>query len=146
MKRRVLYMCHPVGGDVENNIKRALRWLAWLRRSYPGTTFVAPWIAGIMSGEDDADPAQREAGLVDCEATVQLLDGAVLVGGRVSTGMQRERASAVTVFDLTALGDEPPGDTHWFTPDAHRLSILSSIPVLPAGEAVESGPADTRDL
>lgn len=110
--RSVLYMAHPLGGDVDGNIKRALRWLAWLRRSFPETTFVAPWIAGVMSVGGDGTEADREAGLVDDCATVALLDGIVLAGGRISSGMARERVAAITagreVIDLTHLGDEPP--------------------------------------
>lgn len=65
MTRPVIYMCHPVAGDVKNNIARALRWLAWLRKSYPKTTFIAPWIAGVMSVGSDGTPEERKAGLVD---------------------------------------------------------------------------------
>lgn len=108
MNRPVIYMCHPVAGDVPGNIARALKWLAWLRKSFPATTFIAPWIADIMSGSDDSDPKQREAGLVDCEATAALCAGVVLVGGRISSGMLREAGRARTVADMTHLGDEPP--------------------------------------
>ena len=107
--RCVLYMAHPLGGDVEGNLKRAMRWLQWLRRSFPETTFIAPWIAAVLSGGDETDPKQREAGLIDDCAVVALLDGIVLVGGRVSPGMERESACHAVVFDLTGLGDEPPG-------------------------------------
>ena len=115
--RSVLYMAHPVApyGDrlVGDNVARAMRWLRWLRRSFPETTFIAPWIAALMCGEDDANPAQREAGLVDADAVIELVDGVVLVGGRISSGMEREAKRAKTsngvVFDLTELGDEPPG-------------------------------------
>ncbi len=106
--RAVLYMAHPLGGDVPSNLARAMRWLRWLRKSFPETTFVAPWIAAVVAGEDDADPAQREAGLVDACAVVALLDGVVLVGGRISTGMQREVSWTIVAYDLTELGDEPP--------------------------------------
>lgn len=116
--RSVLYMAHPLGGDVDGNIKRALRWLAWLRKSFPDATFVAPWIAGVLSGEDDADPAQREAGLVDCCATVAHLDGVVLVGGRISSGMERERDTAesagLRVANLISIGPEAPTDLYTF--------------------------------
>jgi hypothetical protein len=114
--RTVLYVCHPVGGDVDGNIKRSLRWISWLRRSFPTVTFNASWIAGILSGEDDADPAQREAGLVDCEAVVAICHGVVLVGGRISSGMERERLAAFEVrgeiVDLTWLGVEAPADLY----------------------------------
>lgn len=72
------------------NLDRALRWLSWLRRSFPETTFIAPWIATILSGVDDSDPAAREAGLVDDCAVVERCDGIVLCGPRVSSGMRRE--------------------------------------------------------
>lgn len=84
---------------VRANIDRALSWLSWLRRSFPETTFIAPRIAAIQSGEDNGDPAQREAGLVDDCAVVERCDGIVLVGGRISIGMQRERYHGVAQYD-----------------------------------------------
>lgn len=123
--RLVLYVAHPVAptpaqiaeeklhptpraAAVKRNVARAMRWLAWLRRSFPEVTFVAPWIASILSGEDDSDPRQREAGLVDADAVVPRCDGVVLCGGRISSGMGRERGVALRAWDLTPLGDEPP--------------------------------------
>lgn len=151
MTRQVLYVAHPVAptqGElvdairftpedasdeervriatqpVRDNIKSAMRWLAWLRKSFPETTFIAPWIAGIMSGEDNSVPAQREAGLVDCCAVVERCDGIVLCGGRISSGMRREMEHGrmryriwidpvddrpgFEVYDLT--GYQPEGD------------------------------------
>lgn len=155
--RQVLYVAHPVaptegeiaavpkynkGGHgmanrdellrraVEANIQRALRWLAWLRKSFPETTFIAPWIATIQSLGGDGTPEEREAGLVDDCAVVERCDGIVLVGGRISSGMRREmehglagntayRATRVVhlgmtttfkVYDLTGLGAPPPKD------------------------------------
>lgn len=72
------------------NLDRAMAWLAWLRRSFPETTFIAPWIASILAGEDDVDPSQPEAGLRDDCAVVERCDGIVLVGPRISEGMERE--------------------------------------------------------
>lgn len=97
-----------VTAALQANLERAMRWLAWLRRSFPEVTFVAPWIAAIMSGEDDSAPAQREAGLVDADAVIPRLDGIVLVGGRISSGMARERGRARRCWDLTGYGAEPP--------------------------------------
>jgi hypothetical protein len=112
MTRLVLYVAHPLGAPdragLDANLARAMRWLSWLRRAFPDTTFVAPWIAAVAAGEDDADPRQREAGLVDADAVIPRLDGVVLVGGRVSSGMARERGRARRAWDLTSLGDEPP--------------------------------------
>lgn len=112
MTRLVLYVAHPLGAPdaagLRANLERAMRWLSWLRRSFPETTFIAPWIAAIYSGENDSDPAQREAGLVDDCAVVERLDGMVLCGGRISSGMGREDGVARQSWDLTFLGEEPP--------------------------------------
>lgn len=106
---------------IRANIDRAMRWLDWLRRAFPETTFTAPWIASILAGADDSDPAQREAGMRDNEAIIERCDGIVLCGGRVSTGMRREMdhgiqsrieldvaARPFVAYDLTGMGAEPP--------------------------------------
>lgn len=95
---------------LDANIDRAGRWLQWLRKTNPEVTFVAPWIASVLTGEDDRDPAQRAAGLEDARAVIPRLTGVVLVGGRVSGGMTDERSVAQRVVDLTGLGLEPPTD------------------------------------
>ena len=111
-RRLVLYMAHPLGGDVDANLKRALRWLAWLRRTRPEATIIAPWIAAVMSIGDDGTPEERAAGLLDDCTVVGRCDVLVLVGGRVSSGMAMERAAAIDhgidELDLTHLGVEPP--------------------------------------
>lgn len=114
MSRLVNYVAAPLGAPdrarLEANIARAMRWLSWLRRSFPESTFIAPWIAAVLSGEDDADPRQREAGLVDADTVIPRLDGVVLVGGRVSSGMRREAMAARRVWSLTWLGLEPESE------------------------------------
>lgn len=112
MTRKLLYVCAPLSGDIQGNLKRAERWLKYLRESDSTNTYIAPWIADIYSGADDSDPEARERGLVDCETVVRRCDAVVLVGGRISSGMQRERDAAVaagrSVFDYTDMGAEPP--------------------------------------
>ena len=108
---KCLYLAHPVSGDVPANIARALRWLKFLRRHTPDVVIACPWIASILSGEDDADPAQRARGLQDCIEVVQRFDGVILVGGRISDGMRLEGGVVEgrgEIFDLTHLGEEPP--------------------------------------
>lgn len=131
--RNVLYVAHPLSPTeaemadagrsistlptitvaINRNVERAMRWLAWLRRAFPETTFIAPWIATVMSLYGDDSPALREAGLVDDCAVVERCDGIVLCGGRISSGMYREacagRFPAHWICDLTGLGGEPPG-------------------------------------
>lgn len=79
-----------VAQATESNAYRAMRWLSWLRRSFPETTFIAPWIVDILSGADDSDPVQREAGMQGNFAVIERCDGIVLCGPRISEGMRRE--------------------------------------------------------
>lgn len=150
MTRRVLYVAHPLaptreeiaagprfavengwGSDhaIRRNIDLALRWLAWLRRSFPQDTFIAPWIATVMSLHGDDSSELREAGLVDDCAVVERCDGIVLCGSRISSGMRREMAPGGhrvgllrpgepwSVFDLTVLQYKAP------PPDVDKLGM-----------------------
>jgi hypothetical protein len=111
----VAYVAHPVAGDVDANLKRALRWLHWISQQCPKCAVIAPWIANIMSGEDDGDPEQRARGLAHDVTVVKRCDYLILCGGRVSSGMAMERDAMIVaggkVLDLTHLGDEPPSVT-----------------------------------
>ena len=144
MTRRVLYVAHPLAPNdsdigfvirvhddehkafataLRANIDLALRWLAWLRRSFPQDTFVAPWIATVLSLDGDDSAELREAGLVDDCAVVERCDGIVMTGSRIGSGGDRERrhgmsyargwtcAAGFKVFDLTWLAcREPPAE------------------------------------
>lgn len=111
---RMIYMAHPVGGDVELNIERAKAWLKHLEASNPWVVFVAQWITGVELW-DDADPVQRAHGLKRCFAQVERCDELWLVGPRVSAGMYLEQLWAqqfgVAVVNFTGEGRElPPAD------------------------------------
>jgi len=102
------------------NAERAMRWLAWLRRSFPLVTFIAPWIASVLAGDDDRDPVMRAAGIADAVTLIPRLDGVVMVGGRVSEGMRCEGDVARQVVSLTHLGAEPPREVPADTADVMR--------------------------
>jgi hypothetical protein len=124
MTRAVLYVAHPIspgdGETIGENLQRAMRWFAWLRAAFPQDTFIAPWIATVMSLHGDDSPDLREAGLRDDCAVVERCDGIVLCGPRVSSGMQREADHGrehshvgFSVYDMTrgALVDPPAAGT-----------------------------------
>ena len=109
---RLIYLAHPLSGDVPGNLARAKKWLRWMRIAYPGAATIAPWIQEIeVLGDDDADPEKREAALRRDELIASRCDAIVLVGGRLSPGMARElravRAVGGYVIDLLSLGPEP---------------------------------------
>ncbi|MDQ3276637.1 MAG: hypothetical protein M3Q39_16805 [Actinomycetota bacterium] len=106
----VVYLAHPLGGDVEGNAARARRWLRWLMDSEPSVAFCCPWLPFVDVGDDDSPPA-RARGLRDDVAIAARCDGIVLCGGDVTPGMQLELDAVVAaggwVADLTFLGAEP---------------------------------------
>jgi hypothetical protein len=135
MANPIVWMAHPLSAPTPEgialNLMHAKLWLAWLYRTFPGVDFAAAWIP-CCEAMNDADPAERERGLqFDCEM-VRRLDGYWMVGGRVSSGMERERAAAMAagkpVVDLTFLGNVPPGDVLWgTTPHFVRRAITKSL-------------------
>lgn len=136
-RRRIVWMCHPVAGDVQANLVRAKRWLRWLYSKFDDVDFAADWIV-CCEVMEDADPAQRERGFRFDEEMVRRCDEVWLVGGRISSGMAREaamgRAHDKGIRDLTSLGEEPPSDVEFER--AIRRRMIDQVhfvaaPVLP---------------
>ena len=96
------------------NLRRAGRWLWWLR-CHTAWSVCAPWIPAVQASIDHgADEAtERARGLADDRAVLERCDAIVLCGGRVSAGMAIERAHAeahgLAVIDLSMCGPEPGG-------------------------------------
>lgn len=107
-KKRVVYMAHPVSGDVENNISNAKRWYRWIIDNHD-VAVLANWIIDCELYDNNTD---YEASLQRDEEIACRCDEVWLVGGRISEGMRREANAAenagVTVVDLTKMGYEPP--------------------------------------
>jgi hypothetical protein len=110
----VRYIAHPVrplsGESLDANIEKALRWLEWALRRWPKDAAIAPWISECQLF-DEADELVREAGLRRCEAVVARCDELILCGGRISSGMARERKVAdyegLNVVDMSELVEPP---------------------------------------
>lgn len=109
MRRKVVYIAHPLGTgpDREANRARAARWVAWAAFSQ-GVSPVADWIT--LSGQVGEE--RRQEGL-ECDlALVERCDAVWLVGGCVSPGMRAEAehaaACGVEVVDMTGMVEEPP--------------------------------------
>jgi hypothetical protein len=95
VSRRVLYLAHPLAGDITHNLASVRVWHRFLMERELDAAIIAPWIAAVEAGADDHDLAARERGLLDAEEIVQRCDGIVLCGERVSKGMQRELFAAL---------------------------------------------------
>jgi hypothetical protein len=108
MTRTRIYLSAPYSGDVVNNLARARRWLAYLRKTYPDAEFVTPWIA---LGERLPHLGYEEAVRL-CYGWIEDCQALWLVGGRLSRGMLLEadyaRKIGLQVEDMTEDGEEPP--------------------------------------
>jgi hypothetical protein len=94
---------------IGRNCERAKEWLRWLGM-HTDWVVVAPWLPIVEAcGEQN-----RERDLRGMERIAAWCDAVVLVGGRISPGMQRELYAAQTagrpVVSLVHLGDECPAD------------------------------------
>ena len=101
---RVVYMAHPVSGDVEGNLAKARAFVRQLEEAHPDVAIVASWITEC-EGWDDADPEQRAAGLCRDMAVLGKCDELWLMGPHVSSGMALEedhaRSLGIKVLDKT---------------------------------------------
>ena len=119
MSKPIIYVAHPVSGDVKANSEKVLQWLRWLTKADPTRIYIAPWVGEVLA-HLDMDPITADfydRVLSDDEEVVQRLDGVLLTGvGRggpyrrdngllKSSGMTREVAAAAlaggAIYDLS---------------------------------------------
>jgi len=91
MKDKLYYLAHPVGPDdvhtYEENIADGEDWWRALLRA--GYNVDAPWL-GLCHTLDDFDSADRKIGMEIDKKVLERLDGIILTGHTVSSGMKAE--------------------------------------------------------
>jgi hypothetical protein len=104
---RVVYMAHPVSGDVPGNLAKARAHVRRLEEAHPDVAIVASWITECEVW-DDANPDERAKGLQRDMAVLGKCDELWLLGPHVSSGMALEEDHAnslgIPVTDLTGPG------------------------------------------
>jgi len=108
----IAYLAHPVSAPdqagIDANLANARAWLKFLVDS-TSWAVSAPWMPYV---EALAEATYRERGLADDLAMLERHDLIVLVGGRISSGMELERGRAydcgLRIVDLTSMGASPP--------------------------------------
>ncbi len=118
----IIYVAHPVTGDVKANCDKVIKWLRWLTEVDPTRIYIAPWVGEVLAHLDmDPIPADfYDRVLSDDEEVIGRLDGILLVGigdsgpylrpnGLMkSSGMTREVTAAVLsggdVYDMRHFG------------------------------------------
>jgi hypothetical protein len=103
----LIYLAHPVSGDVAGNLESCRAIMLDLMGRYPHHAFVAPWITYCEILDDD-DPEQRARGMRDDLVVLARCDQIWLVGPHVSAGMIAEKEIAenagLWVVDMTRGG------------------------------------------
>lgn len=93
---RVVYIAHPIGGDVEANLADLRRIVAIVNREWPNVVPFAPYYADCVS-LDDHNPDDRERGIRNDQFLIKsgILDEMWLTGPTLSAGMRAERLLAM---------------------------------------------------
>lgn len=116
----IIYLAHPVSGDVAGNLARAQAWLNYLMLQEPTVAFETSWMSSVQvflnrvgPGVDDKGTAFRERCMRDNLETLKHCDGLVLVGTNdLTAGMEIEAHAMILnggwVADLRNLGPFPP--------------------------------------
>ena len=62
MKKKIVYIAHPIGGDVEGNLNKIQEIYLAISRNHPDVIPFCPYLATVMS-LDDSVPNDRELGM-----------------------------------------------------------------------------------
>ncbi|MCP4902599.1 MAG: DUF4406 domain-containing protein [bacterium] len=86
--RPLVFISHPIRGDVEANIESTCHWMRWAIRN-KGVSAIAPYI-GLLKALNEDDPKERDIGIEIGMDVLLRCDELWLVGTHISEGMQKE--------------------------------------------------------
>lgn len=89
--KKLIYIAHPIGGDVENNIKKVKQILKNLIDTMDANkyTFVAPYLS-YLEILDDSKPEDRKKGMMMSNHVLEKCDEMWIFGDVISKGIQEE--------------------------------------------------------
>lgn len=91
MRKKIVYIAHPIGGDVKSNLESLFKILESINRERKDVIPLAPYIGDVMSLNDDNE-SDRERGISNSNELIKTLvfDEIWLTGPGVSKGMAAE--------------------------------------------------------
>jgi len=108
MQKRIAYIAHPIGGNVEDNLKSLRRVIYNINKYEKDTVPFCPYYADVVT-LDDNDPLQRARGIENDMAILKrpgMVDELRLYGERISDGMKEEIMVAHTMGIPVVCGSE----------------------------------------
>lgn len=89
---KLVYIAHPLAGDVQENLELAGKWVRWASRQ-PGIVPIAPYFQSVVAFSE-SNPEEREEGFQHGLKVLQYCQELWICGETISRGMQRELYSA----------------------------------------------------
>jgi hypothetical protein len=88
---KIVYIAHPISGDVEGNIKKILAIIREINLTMPDVIPIAPYIVECQA-LDDNNPEERKRGIANNFQYFRrrIMDEVWLYGPRISSGMSDE--------------------------------------------------------
>lgn len=120
-RHKIFYLAHPLATDDEFTFDDNMEHVVWaVRQCYSAGLYVVAPYHTISLALDENNLEHRRVGLeVDCNI-VRKLDGLILTGHKLSSGMMVERkvamAAKLQIFDFTGVKDADlkPALKYWF--------------------------------
>ena len=81
-----VYICAPLGGDVQGNLEKVKRYTEYALKS--GTAPVVPHFYALCLNDDI--PLEREIGLAACKGLLWFCDELWIFGEEITSGMAEE--------------------------------------------------------
>lgn len=119
---KIAYIAHPVGGDVDGNIKKIIAIIRKINLSENDTVPFAPYLSDLFA-LDDNTPHERERGIRNDHEFFErnTMDELRLYGDRISYGMLAEIKQALN-FDIPIKAMTPETEEVYET--FKQLNIL----------------------
>lgn len=88
---KIVYICHPIGGDVQHNLRKIAEIIRGINLTNAHTVPFAPYFADCVALNDN-DPDHRERGIKNGQAILKkgMVDALWVYGHKLSTGMKDE--------------------------------------------------------
>lgn len=92
-KAKIVYIAHPIGGDIERNLLDLKRIIKVINETYPDVVPFVPYYGDVASCNGNEDQRSRKKGIFNDHTIIKtgICDECWLTGDGVSEGMEGEQ-------------------------------------------------------